>query len=311
LDTLGKNEANGDHIDYNLQTMAVKEIKAKTALHYHSKEFATNWDLNIYRGCGHRCIYCFAQYSHKYLDTEQFFDDIFVKINIPDALNADFTKRSWKNNLVNVCGVTDGYQPIEEQYALMPKIIEVFIKYKNPMIITTKSTLLLRDIDLLEKLNKIASVNVQVSASSIDESIGGKIEPFAPPTVDRLKMLGELGKRSISTGVLMMPIIPHLTDNIENLDAIFRLSKENGAKYIFPQVLHLRGNTKKVFLNYIHDLFPGLMEKIKSVYNGSYANKNYLAAFGEKIRLLRTKYNFYNEIRENKPRREDSQLKLL
>ena len=87
----------------------ITEIQASSALHYHSKEFATNWDLNIYRGCGHRCTYCFAQYSHKYLNSEKFFDDIFVKTNISDVLEKDMPKRTWKNESVSVCGVTDCY----------------------------------------------------------------------------------------------------------------------------------------------------------------------------------------------------------
>jgi DNA repair photolyase len=264
--------------------MAIREITCKTALHYHDREFASNWDLNIYRGCGHRCIYCFAQYSHKYLDTDQFFDDIFVKTNVAETLLRDFSKRSWDGDLVNICGVTDGYQPIEADYCLMPKIIEAFIRHKNPMIITTKSTLLLRDLDLLEELNKVAGVSVHVSASVIDESIREKIEPFASPTVERLKMMGELNKCRIPCGVLMMPIIPHLTDTIENLDAIFKLAKENGAKTIIPQLLHLRGNTKNVFFDYARNLFHELESRIKSLYTGAYVNKNYLDNFREKIK---------------------------
>jgi DNA repair photolyase len=294
--------------------MSIKEITCKTALHYHDREFASNWDLNIYRGCGHRCIYCFAQYSHKYLDTEQFFDDIFVKTNVAETLHADFSRRSWNGDPVNICGVTDGYQPLEQEYILMPKIIETFIRHRNPMIITTKSTLLLRDIGLLEELNKVAGVSVQVSVSAIDESIREKIEPFAPPSVERLKMMGELSKCGIPCGVLMMPIIPYLTDNIENLDAIFKLAKENGAKTIIHQLLHLRGNTKNVFFNYVRSLFPDLESRIKPLYNGAYVNKNYLENFREKIGNLRKKYNFYNDHRENcrnKCRRRDLQLKLL
>jgi DNA repair photolyase len=291
--------------------LTIKEIKVKTALHHHDREFATNWDLNVYRGCGHRCVYCFAQYSHKYLDTTEFFDDIFAKINAADDLNADFSKRSWKNDPVNVCGVTDGYQPLEERYALMPKIIETFIRHKNPMVITTKSTLLLRDADLLEELNKVAGVCVQASVSTIDESVREKIEPFASPTSDRLNMLGELGKLGIRVGALLMPIIPHLTDDLENLESIFGLAKKNGAKFIFPSALNLRGNTKKVFFDYMEELFPSLVEKIKPLYGGSYADKGYLETLRKKIGFLRKKLNFYNEIAANKLPRQDVQLSLL
>jgi DNA repair photolyase len=291
--------------------MAIKEITCKSALHFHDHAFATNWDLNIYRGCGHHCIYCFAQYSHKYLETEQFFDDIFVKTNIAEALNADFSKRSWSHTAVNACGVTDAYQPLEEKYILMPKIIQTFIRHKNPIIITTKSTLLLRDIDLLEELNKVAKVDIRVSASIVDESIRKKSEPCAAPTVDRLNMLGKLKERGMHVGVLMMPIIPYLSDQIENLDAIFRISKENGATSIIPQILHLRGNTKKVFFKYMQDMFPELVDKINVLYNGSYVNKNYLGTFQQKIITLRKKYNFYNEIDKNECEKKDIQLKLL
>lgn len=297
---------------YSIHAMTIREIKSKTVLHHHDQEFATCWDLNIYRGCGHRCVYCFARYSHKYLDTEQFFDDIFVKTNAAEALHSDFSKRSWNGSPVNICGVTDGYQPIEAQYQLMPKIIETFIRHKNPIVITTKSTLLLRDIDLLDELNKVADVDVRISASAIDETIREKIEPFAPPTIDRLNMLRELSKRGIQTGVLMMPIIPYLTDNTENLEAIFKIAKANGASSIIPQVMHLRGKTKNEFLGHIKDTFPELIIKIKPLYIGSYANKNYLENFRQKISKLRVKYNFYNKIEKPIPyKKENIQLRLI
>ncbi|MDR1334627.1 MAG: hypothetical protein LBJ71_05405, partial [Holosporaceae bacterium] len=250
------------------------------------------------------------QYSHKYLDTDEFFDDIFVKTNIAEAINADFSKRSWNGDPVNICGVTDAYQPLEKEYVLMPKVIETFIRHKNPLTITTKSTLLLRDIDLLEELNRVARVNVYVSASAIDESIREKIEPFASPTIERLQMLNEVSKRGIYTSVLMMPIIPHLTDDIENLEAIFRISKENGTRSIIPQILHLRGNTKQVFFGHAKKLFPKLVDDLKPLYkDGAYIDKQYLENFQEKIRVLRRKYNFYNETCEKKEARK--QLELL
>jgi DNA repair photolyase len=127
-------------------------------------------------------------------------------------------------------------------------------------------------------------------------------------------MISDLSKRGISCGVLMMPIIPHLTDNIENLDSIFKIAKKNGARTIIPQVLHLRSNTKNVFFSYMHDLFPELEFKIKPLYNGAYVNKNYLESFQEKIRNLRRKHNFYNDRRENcrnDCKKQDTQLKLF
>jgi DNA repair photolyase len=133
--------------------------------------------------------------------------------------------------------------------------------------------------------------------------------------MDRLRLLREFSKCGICTGVLMMPIIPYLTDNIENLEGIFKTAKENGAKFIIPQVLHLRGDTKKVFFGYIHELFPESEEKIKSLYSsGAYVEKKYLDAFRQKIIFLRRKYNFFNESHKSECHRREQQnlqLKLL
>jgi DNA repair photolyase len=292
--------------------MTVKEIICKTALHYHDKEFASNWDLNLYRGCGHRCIYCFAQYSHKYFNSHRFFDDIFVKTNVVEALRTDLQKQSWNGEAVNICGVTDGYQPLEKKYRLMPEIIKTFIDYQNPLIITTKSTLLLRDIDLLEKLNALTWVYVWISVSTLNESIRKKIEPFAAPTRDRIEMLHLLRKRGIRSGILLMPVIPHLTDDDENLDMIFELTKKNGALSIIPQLLHLRGNTRWVFFQHLQEFFPHLLQKIEPLYKGAYVTEIYREKFYKKIAFLRKKYNFYSpKDFYQKNQRQKRQLQLF
>jgi DNA repair photolyase len=292
--------------------MPIQETTAKSALHYHEHAFATNWDINPYRGCGHRCVYCFAQYSHKYLDSDQFFDDIIVKTNVAEVLRADFSRRSWQKCPVNLCGVTDGYQPLEAQYELMPRIIETFIRHRNPLVITTKSTLLLRDLDLLKDLNEVAYVDICVSASIVNEGIREKIEPFAAPTTERLQMLGEISRCGINAGVLLMPIIPHLTDGTENLDEIFKISRQNGATSVIPAILHLRGETKRVFYGYLKSLFPGLLPKIAPLYKGAYVDRGYSENLRQKIASIRRKYNFYNKIHKcGGENNATEQLKLL
>ena len=206
----------------------IKEIIAKSALHYHERAFATNWDVNIYRGCAHRCEYCFAQYSHKYMDTDDFFGDIFIKTNIAEQLDRELsTKRKWHKEPINLCGVTDCYQPLEKKYEIMPDILNVFLKHRNPIVITTKSTLILRDIKLIEKLCGVTEVNVGTSVTTVDEDVRKHVEPGASPAVDRLNMLSDLKAAGCATTVLLMPIIPHITDGENNLDQIFELAKEN------------------------------------------------------------------------------------
>ncbi len=93
-----------------------KETTAKTILHFHEQQFATNWDANIYRGCEHNCRYCFAQYSHNYLENKDFFNNIIVKSNSPELLYKELGKRKWNKPPVNVCGISDCYQPAEKKY---------------------------------------------------------------------------------------------------------------------------------------------------------------------------------------------------
>ena len=204
----------------------LQENIAKTILHYHEQQFATNWDANIYRGCGHNCRYCFAQYSHKYLENKDFFNDIIVKSNAPELLYRELAKPKWDKSPVNVCGISDCYQPEEEDYKIMPKVIKSFIARRNPLVIGTKSTLILRDIELIKELNNIAEVSVIISVSTLDEDKRKLIEPNTAPTIERLKMLKQFEEIGCKTSVLFMPIIPFISDDQENLDGIFRITKE-------------------------------------------------------------------------------------
>ena len=154
----------------------VEEIKAKKALNkLNSKFLPYKWDLNVYRGCSHRCQYCYALYSHQYLESgKNFFDTIYVKTNIAEALEKELSSKRWKREVVNLGGVTDSYQPIEEKYKLMREVLKLMIKYKTPIVISTKSDLILRDMDLLTELAKVANVNVAVTITTMDENIRKK-----------------------------------------------------------------------------------------------------------------------------------------
>lgn len=286
-----------------------RELKAKTILHYHKQKFATHWDANIYRGCGHKCRYCFAQYSHKYLE-KNFFDDIFAKINASELLKKELGKKSWKGCPVNVCGVSDCYQPAERKYRIMPGVIKSFIETKNPLLITTKSTLILRDLDLLKELKKVAEVSILISVSTLDENIRRVTEPYAAPTIERIKMLKIFSDLGFNTGVLFMPIIPYITDGDENLDELFKLIKENNLGFVITGTLHLRGNTKKVFYTFLEKHFPGLLSKYKELYKGSVVSKKYSSELYRKIGLLRRRYKLLDRPKELKNKKEP-QLKLF
>lgn len=281
-----------------------EEIIAKTALHYHAKTFATNWDLNVYRGCGHLCKYCFAQYSHRYLASENFFGDIFVKTNIAEVLDKQLSKRSWKFQPITVSGVSDCYQPIEKKYQLMPDVLKVFIKHENPITITTKSTLILRDIELIQKLNEVAEVSIGTSISAINESVRKKVEPGAVPAIERLKMLQKFSEIGIRTTVLLMPIIPLLTDNRDELEEIFRTTKEFGIGNILSWPLHLRGSTRKKFYSFLGESYPELIPKFDKLYKTSNVSKTYHKGLDHFISELRKKYELFEHYSQPKSRRK-------
>ena len=119
-----------------------KEMTCTIACNKLKRKIPYSWDLNIYRGCEHGCKYCYAIYSHQYLNSKQYFDDIYVKTNIVEQLEKQFSSPTWKREVVNINGVTDSYQPIEAKYQLMPEILRLLIKYKTPCIISTKSDLI-------------------------------------------------------------------------------------------------------------------------------------------------------------------------
>jgi DNA repair photolyase len=268
----------------------VKDIYAKTALHFHTSEMPCHWDVNAYRGCGHGCRYCFAQYTHEYMEAGNFFDQIFVKRNIAEILDKELGKKSWGKHRINLSGVTDAYQPLEERMKLMPSIWKVLIKHKNPVILSTKSSLILRDIELISELASLTSVCITCSITIMDENLRSMIEPGAAPALDRFKVLETFGKSGCLTSVLLTPVMPGINDSMVNLDAIFRKSAETGVSGISPWPLNLRGNTKSRFFSFLKLHFPGLLPRYQQLFKGWHVEKSYADELREKVQMLRKKY---------------------
>jgi len=267
-----------------------KEITCSTACNKLKRKFPFAWDLNIYRGCEHGCKYCYAMYSHDYLGSEQYFEDIYIKTNIAEHLEEQLRSPGWKHEIVNIGGVTDSYQPIEANCKLMPDILQLMIKYKTPCIISTKSDLVLRDYDLIAKLANITYVNIAATITCMDETIRQKIEPGGVPSTNRFSMLKEFAKTNASTGLHFMPIIPYLTDNRENVDALYANAKESRVDYVLPGTLYLRGKTCTVFFDFIKQDFPHLYEPLKILYKTGGAGKDYKDRLYHMVNELKSKY---------------------
>ena len=268
-----------------------KEIQANSALHKLKRKIPYGWDLNIYRGCQHSCLYCYALYSHEYLASTNFSGEIFIKTNIAEQLERELKAPGWNHEVVNIGGVTDSYQPAEDKYSLMPQILKLLIKYKTPAIISTKSSLILRDYDLIDQLSRITYINVAETITTCNDKIREIIEPGTAPVADRFMVLKEFGKTNASLGLHLMPIIPYLTDSASNFEELFSSASDCKVDYVLPGTLYLRGNTRARFFDFIDKEYPELTEKYRTLYKTGGADKNYKTNLYRTVNRLRDKYN--------------------
>ncbi|MFS0782737.1 radical SAM protein [Bacillus sp. 1P06AnD] len=267
-----------------------KEMSCNSACHRLKRKMPYSWDLNIYRGCEHGCKYCYAIYSHTYMDSEGYFDDIYVKTNVVEQLEAELASPAWKKEVINIGGVTDSYQPAESRYKLMPDILKLLIKYRTPCIISTKSDLILRDYDLIEELSAITYVNVAATITCMDEEVRRKIEPNGAESWKRFSMLKEFSKTNASTGLHFMPIIPYLTDGYRNVDGLYAQAKDSCVDYVLPGTLYLRGNTRNVFFDFIRQEFPDLYGPLQAIYRKGGASKEYKNTLYKMVNEIKGKY---------------------
>lgn len=273
-------------------------MTCKTALHKVSGGFPYKLDLNIYRGCENGCKYCFAIYSHRYMasaDTAEqpsagYYNRIYVKTNVAAQLEKELSRPGRKKTVINIGGVCDSYQRAEADYELMRDVLKVMLKHKNPVILSTKSDLILRDFDLLDELSKETFVNIASTITTADEALREKIEPGAVSTKRRFDMLKQFGKTDATIGVHMMPILPFLTDSPANLEAVFSKTKEADAEYIIVQPLYLRTQTKKTYLDFIAAEFPDLLNPLKQLYRTGKSDPAYKKRLYERTSPLLKKY---------------------
>lgn len=266
-------------------------IKCRSALHNVQGGFPYRWDLNIYRGCAHKCRYCFAMYSHKYIGEEDYFGKIFVKENVVEVLERELASAKWKGEVINIGGVTDSYQPAEKERKLMPEILKLMIKYRNPIIISTKSDLILRDFDLIAELARLTYVNIAATITAYDEEVRKLIEPGGAPSAARFAMLKEFSKTEAQRGLHLMPMVPFITDARENVEALFAAARAAKVDYVIPCMMYLRGDTRKSFFEFSKSELPHLHEKFLELYKNRNLFTEHSAKVHKMVDELLHKYN--------------------
>src|SRR2546421_2702383 len=252
------------------------EVRAKSILNRvpEVSQVPFKWTINPYRGCSHACVYCLARPTHKYLDFNagrDFEREIVVKVNAPELLRAELARPSWTHEHVALGTNTDPYQWAEGRYKLMPGIWEAMRDAANPCSILTKSPLLLRDLQLMKEIAERTEFSAALSVPTLDEKAWRATEPHTPSPRARLEAVAELSRAGIRTGVLVAPLMPGVNDAPEQVAPILELASEAGAAYITGIALHLRGDVKSLFFEWLREHRPDLVPLYKRLYQrGAY-----------------------------------------
>ncbi len=230
-----------------------------------SPDLPFTWSLNPYRGCFHACAYCYARPTHEYWGFgagTDFDSKIIVKQDAPDLLRAELMKPTWKGELIAFSGNTDCYQPLEASYGLTRACLQVCAEFRNPVGIVTKGALVVRDLDVLQRLRAEAWVRVYFSVPFADDRTARKVEPQAPSITKRLEAMQRLSEAGIPTAVLVAPVIPGLND--DDLPDILAMARRAGARAAGYTLLRLPGSVEAVFLERMAEAFPDRVKKIES-----------------------------------------------
>ncbi len=228
-----------------------------------SPDVRAEWGLNPYQGCEHGCVYCFARNTHNYWGYsagKDFERVILIKRNTVALLDEALSKPSWRASPIMVSGNTDCYQPIERVEGLTRGVLELCLKYRHPVGIITKNSLILRDIDLLAELAKDRLVHVAVSLTTLDESLRRTMEPRTAASTQRLRVIRELAAVGVPVRVMIAPIIPGLTDH--EIMPIAEAATQAGAQAIGYTIVRLNGDIGQIFRAWAEQHYPDRADRI-------------------------------------------------
>ena len=228
-----------------------------------------NWTINAYRGCTHRCSYCFSRPTHLYLDmnaTTDFDSKIVVKVNAPELLRKELRAKRWKGETVAMGTNTDPYQRAEGKYRLTRRLLEALSEVRNPFSILTKGTLILRDLDIISEAAQLTDVSTAFSIPTLDEDVWRRSEPGTPHPRKRMEAVRRLNEAGVPCGVLVAPLLPGISDSKEQIRTVVEAALEAGATFVSPILLHLRPIVKDVYLEWLQENYPELMPRYEEMY---------------------------------------------
>ncbi|MDZ7874658.1 MAG: PA0069 family radical SAM protein [Rhizobium sp.] len=241
--------------------------------------------INPYRGCEHGCIYCFARPTHSYMGLSAGLDfeaKLFAKPDAPRLLERELSKPGYKVKPIAIGTNTDPYQPIEREWRIMRQILEVLDKANHPVVIVTKSALILRDIDILTSMAERGLVKVGISVTTLDRKLARTMEPRASTPAKRLEAIKALSEAGIPVAVMMAPVIPALNDH--EIERILDSGKAAGATEASYVLLRLPLEVSPLFRDWLLQNYPDRYRHVMSLVRSMRDGKDYDAEFGKRMK---------------------------
>lgn len=245
-------------------------IDSKTIVSGYSESsswFGDNYNMNIYKGCCHGCIYCDSRSECYRIEN---FDIVRAKKDALALINKELRSKK-RSGVIGTGAMSDPYNPFEREYKLTRGALELINTHGFGVSIITKSNLIVRDIDILKKIKEHSPVLAKITITTYDDTLCKRIEPSVAVSSERFSAIKELSSNGIFAGVLLMPVLPFLEDNEENIGSIVRMAYENGAKFIYPAFgVTLRQNQRDWFFKKLDENFPGVKQKYINQFGNSY-----------------------------------------
>lgn len=264
----------GDEVPDSIVTQVTAENARSILSLNKSPDVPFDTSINPYRGCEHGCIYCFARPSHAYWDLSPGLDfetRLFAKPNAPALLRAAFERKQYQPSVIAMGVNTDAYQPIEKEWRLTRQLLEILLEYQHPVSLITKSSLILRDLDLLKALAEKQLCSVRISLTSLDNRLKATLEPRAAGPAARLRVIRALRDAGVPVGILIAPVIPFLND--QEIETILEAAHDAGAEAANWMMLRLPLEVSGLFEEWLETHFPQrkqrVMARIRDIRKGA------------------------------------------
>jgi DNA repair photolyase len=259
------------------------------------------WTVNPYRGCEFGCKYCYARYTHEFMEMRNGLDferKIYAKEAAPDLLRAELRQARDRGLPIALGTATDPYQPAEKQFEITRRMLKVFAEFEGLQFsITTKSVLILRDLELLKVISAKHRFRVHMTVTTTNPCLARILEPKAPPPRKRLEAVERLVAAGIYAGINAMPVLPGLTDSPASLDELAFQASLAGAKFFHANALFLMPSAMRQFMPLLKREFPGLVRRYRQIYaHSAYVPESYKAEIAARVRELRARYKLESRL---------------